>query len=193
MIRFARLGFVAGAFFFSAPRLAPAQVINPPGSEVPIPPKPKTDTVATKVNADTIKAAFGRGIGPRTADIGPQYSWNRAELFATGALTVADLLERVPWATSFRTGWLASPKFVAVNGDMSRIKIFYDGIELDNLDGRSGSVLDLNTVQLWTLENVSIERFANEIRVSLRSWLSAPASQTDTNLICEALDRDILE
>ncbi|HZK78762.1 MAG TPA: hypothetical protein VFC35_07630, partial [Gemmatimonadaceae bacterium] len=38
------------------------------------------------------------------------------------------------------------------------------------LDGRSGSVLDLNTVQLWTLENVSIERFANEIRVSLRSW-----------------------
>ncbi|MGH9419395.1 MAG: TonB-dependent receptor plug domain-containing protein, partial [Thermoanaerobaculia bacterium] len=97
-------------------------------------------------------------------------SWNRAQLFATGALSVADLLERVPWATSFRTGWLASPKFVAVNGDLGRIKVFYDGIELDNVDPRSGSTLDLNTVQLWTLESVSIERFANEIRVNLRSW-----------------------
>lgn len=147
-----------------------AQVVVPPVSEVPIPPKPKTDTVAAKVSADTIKAAFGRGVGPRTADVGPQFSWNRAELFASGALTVADLLERVPWATSFRSGWLASPKFVAVNGDLGRVKIFYDGIELDNIDPRSGSMLDLNTVQLYTLENVSIERFANELRVHLRSW-----------------------
>lgn len=123
-----------------------------------------------KVNADTIKAAFGRGVGPRTADVGPQFSWNRTELFASGALTVVDLLERVPWATSFRSGWLASPKFVAVNGDLGRVKVFYDGIELDNIDPRSGSMLDLNTVQLYTLENVSIERFANELRVHLRSW-----------------------
>ncbi|MEP6506917.1 MAG: hypothetical protein ABJC63_01730 [Gemmatimonadales bacterium] len=137
---------------------------------MPIPPKAKTDTVAVKVNADTIKADFGRGVGPRTADVGPQFSWNRTELFAGGALTVADLLERVPWATSFRSGWLASPKFVAVNGDLGRVKIFFDGIELDNIDPRSGSMLDLNTVQLYTLENVSIERFANELRVHLRSW-----------------------
>ncbi len=194
MIRLARLGFVAGAFFITMPRQGSAQVVVPPASEVPIPPKPKTDTtsktdtlsktdtVAAKVKADTIKAAFGRGVGPRTSDIGPQYSWNRAELFATGALTVADLLERVPWATSFRSGWLASPKFVAVNGEFGRVKIFYDGIELDNVDPRSGSLLDLNTVQLWTLESVSIERFANEIRVNLRSWRvdrTDPYTRTD--------------
>lgn len=145
-------------------------MVVPPSSEIPIPPKPKTDTAAAKVRTDTIKAAFGRGYGPRTADAGPQLSWNRTQLFATGALTVADLLERVPWATSYRSGWLASPKFVAVNGDLGRIKVFYDGIELDNVDPRTGATLDLNTVQLWTLENVSIERFANEIRVHLRSW-----------------------
>jgi hypothetical protein len=170
LIALARLGFVAGAFFVATPVAARAQVVVPPGSEVPIPPKPKTDTVPAAPKPDTIKAAFGRGFGPKTADIGPQYSWNRAEMFATGALTVADLLERVPWATSFRSGWLASPKFVAVNGDLGRIKIFYDGIELDNIDPRNGGILDLNTVQLWTLEAVSVERFANEIRVNLRSW-----------------------
>ena len=161
---------MAGAFFVAAAPGLSAQVVVPPGSEVPIPPKPKTDTAAAAPKADTIKAAFGRGVGPRTADIGPQYSWNRAEMFASGAITVADLLERVPWATTFRSGWLASPKFAAVNGDLAKIKVFYDGIELDDIDPRNGGILDLNTVQLWTLENVSIERFANEIRVHLRSW-----------------------
>lgn len=170
MIHLARLGFVAGAFFIAKSTEVSAQVVVPPGSEVPIPPKPKTDTAAAAVKTDTIKAAFGRGAGPRTADIGPQFSWNRAEMFATGAQTVADLLDRVPWATTFRTGWLASPKFAAVNGDLGKIKVFYDGVELDNIDPRNGGILDLNTVQLWTLENVSIERFANEIRVNLRSW-----------------------
>lgn len=135
-----------------------------------------------KVRTDTIKAAFGRSVDPGTADVGPQYSWNRAEMFATGALTVADLLERVPWTTSFRTGWLASPKFVAVNGDLGRVRVFYDGIELDNIDPRSGSVLDLNTVQLWTLEYVQLERFANEVQVHLRSWRidrTDPYTRTD--------------
>jgi hypothetical protein len=169
--RIAQLGFIAVVLIVAVPQIGRSQVIQPPTSDVPIPPKPKTDTVAAaKARTDTVKAAFGRGYSPRTADAGPQLSWNRAQLFATGALTVADLLERVPWATSFRSGWLASPKFVAVNGDLGRIKVFYDGIELDNIDPRSGSTLDLNTVQLWTLENVSIERFANEIRLYLRSW-----------------------
>jgi hypothetical protein len=154
-------------------------VVVPPASEVPIPPKPATDSTAAK--RDTIKAPFGRSVGPRTADIGPQYQWNREQLFASGAYTVADLLERVPGTTSFRTGWLMSPKFVAINGDMRKVKIFYDGIEMDNLDPRSG-MLDLTTVELWTLENVSIERFANELRVHLRSWRverTDPYTRTD--------------
>jgi hypothetical protein len=153
--------------------------VIPPASEVPIPPKSKPDSAAAKV--DTIKAPFGRGFGPHTADIGPQYQWNREQLFASGAYSVADLLERVPGATSFRTGWLASPKFVAVNGDLRRIKVFYDGIELDNIDPRS-SMLDLTTVELWTLESVQIERFANELRVHLRSWrvdTTDPSTRTD--------------
>jgi hypothetical protein len=152
----------------------------PPATEVPIPPKPKTDSTAPK--PDTIKAPFGRAVGPRTADIGPQYEWNRDELFASGAYTLADLLERLPGTTSFRTGWLMSPKFVAVNGDMTRIRVFLDEIEMDNLDSRSGAMLDLTSIELWMLENVLVERAADEIRVHLRSWRVSntnPYTRTD--------------
>lgn len=174
------LGFAVGAFFIAHPRVSLAQVVVPPGSEVPIPPKPKTDSTAPR--PDTLKAPFGRAVGPRTADIGPQYQWNREQIFASGAYTLADLLERVPGMTTFRTGWLASPKFAAVNGDLRKIKVFYDGVEMDNLDPRSGTMLDLTTIDLWPLENVSIERSPNETRIHLRSWRvdnTDPYTRTD--------------
>jgi hypothetical protein len=119
---------------------------------------------------------------PRTSDIGPQYEWNREEMYASGAYTLADLLERIPGATSFRTGWLASPKFVALNGDLARVRIIYDGIDIDNIDTRSGRLLDLTTIDLWTLEHVAVERFGNELRVNLRSWRvdnTDPYTRTD--------------
>ena len=176
------LGFFVGAFFCIVPSPAVAQVVVPPATEVPIPPKPTTDTTVARQRTDTIKPPFGRLPSPRTTDIGPQFEWNREELYASGAYTVADLLERVPGTTSFRTGWLMSPKFVAVNGDLQRIRVFYDGIEMDNLDSRSGNQLDLTTIDLFTLENVVIERFAHEIRVHLRSWRvdrTSPYTRTD--------------
>ncbi|MGK2962829.1 MAG: hypothetical protein ACSLFK_11875, partial [Gemmatimonadaceae bacterium] len=127
---------------------ATAQEVVPPASEIPIPPRPASDT-AEAPRADTIQPPFGRALGPRSADIGPQYEWNREEMFASGALTVADLLERVPGITGFRSGWLASPKFVAMNGDLGRTRIFYDGVEIDNLDPRSAPLLDLTTMDIW--------------------------------------------
>lgn len=102
--------------------------------------------------------------------MGPRYEWNRAQLFASGALTLIDLLERIPQLTTFRSGWIATPQTAAFNGDFQRVRIFYDGIEIDNLDPANGAILDLSTVQLWTLEHVSIERTASEARVYLRSW-----------------------
>ncbi len=169
--------------FACIPAIAGSQVVVPPASEVPIPPKPKTDSTADSiaVQRDTIQAPFGRAVGARTADIGPQYQWNREEIFASGAYTVADLLERVPGTTGIRSGWLMSPKFVAHNGDLSKIKVIYDGVEIDNIDKRS-NLLDLTTIELWTLESVSVERLANELRVSLRSWRvdrTNPYTRTD--------------
>ncbi len=164
------------------PVIATAQVAPPPPTEVPIPPRPKSDSTVAK--PDTIKARFGRASGAGTSDVGPQYSWNRDEMFASGALSLADLLERIPGVTSFRSGWMASPKFAAVNGDLGRIRVYYDGIALDNMDARTDPLLDLGTVQLWTLESVTVERLGGELRVNVRSWQvdrTTPYTRTDVS------------
>ena len=151
---------------------ARAQVVPPPTSVVPIPVKPKTDSGpdSAHVKIDSIKAPIGRFADPLTYEIGPQYEWNRAQLFATGALTLVDLLDRIPGITTFRSGWLATPQTATFNGDFRRVRVFYDGLEIDNLDNRTGGVLDLSTIQMWTLEHLSIERSASELRVYMRTW-----------------------
>jgi hypothetical protein len=162
---------VAGALFYATGFPARAQVV-PPVSQVPIPVQPKTDSTpdSVSVKRDSIKESIGRFADPLTYEIGPQYEWNRAQLFATGALTVADLLDRIPGATAFRSGWLATPQMAAFNGDFRRVRVFYDGIELDALDNTTDGLVDLSTVGLWTLEHLSIERSANELRLYMRSW-----------------------
>jgi hypothetical protein len=163
---------VAGALLYAAAIPGGAQVIPPRASEVPIPVKPKTDSGpdTAKVKADTVKPPIGRFADPALYEIGPQYEWNRADLFATGALTVIDLLDRIPGVTTFRSGWLSTPQTATYTGDFSRVRVFYDGIEIDDLDSRTGGVLDLSSIQLWSLEHLSVERSASELRIYMRSW-----------------------
>ena len=144
----------------------------PPTSAVPIPAKPKTDSIpdSLKVKRDSIKPPVGRFADAATYEIGPQYEWNREQLFATGALTVVDLLDRIPGITTYRSGWLATPQTATYNADFRRVRIFYDGVELDALDNTTGGLIDLSTVQLWTLEHLSIERTASELRLYMRTW-----------------------
>ena len=144
----------------------------PPASQVPIPVKPKTDSGpdSAHVKTDTIKAPIGRSADPALYEIGPQYEWNRAQLFATGSLSVADLLDRIPGVTTFRSGWLATPQTATYAGDFQQVRVFYDGVEIDNLDDRTGGILDLSSVQLWSLEHLSIERTGGEVRIYMRSW-----------------------
>ena len=139
---------------------------------MPIPIKPKADSTPDSaiVKRDSIKAPIGRFADPATYEIGPQYEWNRAQLFATGALSVADLLDRIPGVTTFRSGWLATPQTATFKGDFRRVRVFYDGVEIEPLDNMTGGVLDLSTVQLWTLEHLTIERSASELRLYMRSW-----------------------
>jgi len=165
---------VAGALLYAAAFPARAQVVSPPPSAVPIPipvqPKPDSGPDSARVKPDTIKPPIGRFADPALYEIGPQYEWNRAQLFATGALTVVDLLDRIPGVTTLRSGWLATPQTATYDADFQRVRVFYDGVEIDNLDSRTGGVLDLSTVQLWSLEHLSVERSAGEVRIYMRSW-----------------------
>ena len=83
---------------------------------VPLPPRadsvPRGDTTRAakpKTAADTIKAPITRTPMPVILDIGAPRIYDRAALFATGALTVTDLLSRVPGLTELTTGWLGAP------------------------------------------------------------------------------------
>ncbi|MDQ6887723.1 MAG: Plug domain-containing protein [Gemmatimonadota bacterium] len=132
--------------------------------------RPVRDTAVLHVPLDSVKAPLSRAEAPLLVDIGHPYRWDRDALFASGALTLADLLARIPGATIFRSGWIATPAHATYLGDPRRVRVFYDGLELDALDPHTGGILDLGEVQLWTLEDVAVERGADEMRIYLRSW-----------------------
>jgi hypothetical protein len=128
---------------------------------VPLPTPPKHDS---------IKPSLARAEAPPILEIGPARIYDRAAMFATGALTLSDLLGRVPGLTEFTTGWVEAPTVIASQGDLRRIRIFLDGIELDPLDRRSQGLAAVNDLPLHALEEVRIERGAEEVRVYARSW-----------------------
>ena len=192
MVRRAGLGLLVGAVLHGAAAAARAQQPTPDTSRAPrpqrdtavapVPPRPdsvrvdsgaattRSDSARRRARTDTIKSPIARAESPVLTDVGSSFRWNRPALFASGALTLADLLERVPGLTTLRGRWLPSPMVGAYLGDPGRVRIFLDGLELDVLDARNGGVPDLANIQLWPLEEVAIERGASEVRVYLRSW-----------------------
>jgi hypothetical protein len=143
-------------------------------------PLPKRDTAKTR--ADTIKPPLARAPAPPIIEIGPARIYDRAALFATGSLTLSDLLGRVPGLTEFTTGWLGAPSAVAMLGDVRRIRLFLDGVELDPLDPRLRGAAAPNDLPIHALEEVRIERGADEVRVYARSWRvdrTTPFSRAD--------------
>ncbi len=122
------------------------------------------------VKRDTLKPALARSEMASVFDLGPPRVYDRAALFATGALTLSDMLARVPGLTEYTTGFLAAPALIASEGDFRRIRIFLDGLELDPMDLRSRGVAPVNDLPIHALEEVRIERGADEVRVHARTW-----------------------
>jgi hypothetical protein len=152
---------------------------------IPLPPdSAKADSVIARERADSIRAArearraadsvktplTGSEL-PVSPDIGQAYRWTRDQLFSSGALTLGELLGRVPGVSGFASGWIATPHTNTYLGDFKRIRLFYDGVELDALDTRVGlGIQDLSAIPMWTLEELVVERAAEELRVHIRSW-----------------------
>lgn len=119
---------------------------------------------------------------PVPIEIGQSLVFERAQILATGAVTLQDLLDRIPEVTGLRAGWIAAPMVSSFMGDVRRVRVFFDGVEYDELDPRTGGILDLTQVQLWVLEELRIERGATEIRVYCRTWRvdrTTPYTRTD--------------
>lgn len=150
------------------------------------------DTLKTKVRPDSIQAPIARTPMPRPVDVRAPYRWTRDSVYSTGAVTLTDLLERVPGVTVFRSGFLASAQTAAYHGDVARVRVFRDGIELDGIDPRNGGIPDLADIQLANIDEIAIEPAAGEIRVHVRTWtvrnttpytrVDASTGDEDTNL-----------
>jgi hypothetical protein len=142
--------------------------------------------VPTPPKRDTIKAPLAHAEEPAVMGIGRRLHWDRAALFATGALTVQDLLDREAGTgiATFRAGWIAAPATGAYLGDARHIRVFYDGLEMQVLDPRSGTALDLTQINLWSLDDVTIEQSAMEVRVYIRSWrVTNTSASTRTDVV----------
>jgi hypothetical protein len=190
------LGLLAGAVFpvVGMAQVTPRDTVRPrPPVTAPIPLPPDSaaardtahaapDTVVKAPPRDTIKSPLAHAESPGLPEVAGGYRWDREALFASGALSLTELLERIPGATGFTTSWIASPQAVAYVGDPKRVRVFMDGLEIDALDPAEGGVLDLVEVPLWTLEEVRVERGAAELRVYLRTWRydrTIPNTRTD--------------
>ena len=197
MRRLVGLGLVVGAVLHGGAAAAHAQVqqrdttrARPDSVSVPAQLSPADSArlaIADSLEdarrrADTVKAPLPHAELPMSLDIGAPYRWDREALAATGAVTLAELLERIPGVVGFRTGWIASPQLASYLGDPAAIRLFVDGLELAPLSTRAAPSFDLSEFALWHLDEVVVERAPSEVRVYMRTWSvrsTTPFTRTD--------------
>lgn len=142
----------------------------------------RIDSIADFRRGDTIKAPFPKFETPPSFEIDDRIRFNREQILSSEATNIVELLDRVPGVISYRTGWLASAHVASYLGDFSRIRVFMDGVEVDDVNPRSNRVLDYSDVYLWALDEVVIERAAGEVRVWCRTSTqnrTTPYTRTD--------------
>lgn len=119
---------------------------------------------------DTVRAPIARYERTPLYDLTERLRFTREQVLSSGAINLADLLDRVPGMTTFRSSWIAGQHVASYLGDFRRVRYFVDGVELDAIQPRDGGVLDLDDVPIWTIEELTIERAPEETRVWMRSW-----------------------
>ena len=171
-----------GAVTAQVPPPPPARVPPEPGDTLPVPVDPAATEATEAVEADTtpppqlppMPAAAAEGW-----DAGV-WVWDRTALLASGALTLADLLDRIPGVTRVRYGLAGMPEVASgLGGNAGRIEVLLDGFALDPLGGPG---LDLSRIQLAELESVRIRRGLGSLRVeltTLSAWERAAYSRVE--------------
>lgn len=156
-------------------------------SRVPLPDSTARDSVVRAgtdtIRRDTVKAPIAVAPMATVPEVlGRRVIWERDAIFASGALTLGELLALVPGVTNVNAGFIAAVSATSWYGEPGRVRVYLDGVELDALDPRLGGVADLNVVPLFSLERVAVERAAGELRVHLRFWrvrLTTAETRTD--------------
>lgn len=144
----------------------------------------RADSLKRNAPKDSIKAPLAKAENPIDIGIARRLHWVRDSLYGRGAITVADLLENLQGVTTLRAGWISSPMVASYMGHVRHVRVFWDGLEMGALDPRAHSELDLQQINLWSIEEADIEQAPEEIRVYLRSWRvdnTTPVTRTDVS------------
>ncbi|MEO7521726.1 MAG: Plug domain-containing protein [Gemmatimonas sp.] len=147
-----------------------AQPVVIPDSIVNAAARARRDSTDAARAGDTVKAPIARFETPKLFEFTNRLQFSREDILSSNAVNLADLLDRVPGVTSFRSGWIGGVHVASYHSDFTRIRYFLDGIELEALQAREGGVMELTDLPLWTLDELVIERAAGEVRVWMRSW-----------------------
>jgi hypothetical protein len=96
-----------------------------------------------------------------------RWVWDEDALLREGAISLLDLLNRVPGIVTFRTGvYLQQESAAAFAGGADRLVVTWDGYALDPL---TAGTLDLSTIQLAHLERVEVDRRPDALVIRLYS------------------------
>jgi hypothetical protein len=151
--------------------VASSSAIAQSGAQRPPADSSRADTAARQVDVarDTVKTPFVVSNVPVPEGTARKH-WSRDQIFQTGAVNAAELIALVPGASIMRSGFVMAPQAVTWMGETGRVRVFLDGIELDALNPRDGTVGDLAQISVWELEEVIAEATPAELRVHLRTW-----------------------
>lgn len=95
------------------------------------------------------------------------WSWDREALSESAAVTLTDLLERIPGVTPIRAGFVGAAEAASAFGaGAGRIEVILDGFALDPLEA---GTYDFSRLELNQLESVRVERRLGGLRIEIRT------------------------
>lgn len=162
---------LAGACVALAASLAPSPAVaqDPPDTlVVPVPAEPDT-LAADSLPQDTIfyNLPVPGGAAPPGFATGA-WEWEREDILASGANTLAELMADVPGLVALVGGDYGTPAAVSAFGlGAGGVRVFRDGFELYPLEG---GVVDLQHVGLAGIQRVRLDRSLGVMTVHLDSF-----------------------
>ncbi|MBI1723708.1 MAG: hypothetical protein HYR48_07360 [Gemmatimonadetes bacterium] len=153
----------------------PAPAATPPATAQDSARPPRPDSLLPdSLSPDSFRAALPT-LGPPPGPLarGGRVVFDEDSLRFLGALTLGELLARIPGVFLVRAGWYGVPEVIAYAGQgAASVEIFWDGYALDPL-GEDRSAIDVGRFSLGLARRVEVEVLPTVLRVHLFSDVQA--------------------
>jgi len=149
-----------------------------------------TDTLFAEDSVVPARVLVQHARGPEASFATAVWEWDREDLLRESALTLFDLLQRVPGLLVFRAGYVLQPEAASLyGGTRNDYEILIDGYMLDPL---VEPTYDLSRIELVELNHVRVVRRLDVTRIEIQTYaatlgvaesrIEAGTGTPDTNL-----------